>query len=127
MCPGEERHRPAILSRNDRRGARATTGSFPGLPARSVGVDGQRRSKVFPRTDPELGEHLAQMPFDGARADEQLGADLGVRQSLTGEPGDLGLLCREDLTCLDRPWTHRLAGGLEFAAGPLGESLGTET
>ena len=50
-----------------------------------------------------------EVPLDCARADEQLGADLGVRQSVTSESGDLGLLRREDLTRLDRTLAYRLA------------------
>mgnify|MGYP003693972001 CR=1 FL=1 len=33
------------------------------------------------------------MPFDRARADEELRADLRVRQAVAGEPGDLSFLC----------------------------------
>ena len=36
----------------------------------------QRVAERPPGADPELGEHLLQMPFDRAGADEQLGADL---------------------------------------------------
>jgi hypothetical protein len=34
--------------------------------------------------DSELGEHLAQMPFDRARAQEQRRADLGIGLPVTG-------------------------------------------
>src|SRR5258708_21926628 len=34
------------------------------------------------RADPELGEHLAQVPFDGSGGREQLGANLGVGAQL---------------------------------------------
>jgi hypothetical protein len=40
----------------------------------------------------QLGEHIAQVPLDGARADEQLGADLGVGPPVAREPRDLRLL-----------------------------------
>ena len=42
--------------------------------------------------DAELGEDLAQVVLDGARADEQPGADLRVGQAVAGQPRDLGLL-----------------------------------
>lgn len=42
--------------------------------------------------DPELSEHLAHMPFDCARAEEQPRADVRVRNTLAGESRDLPLL-----------------------------------
>jgi hypothetical protein len=42
--------------------------------------------------DGKLGEHLAQVVLNGAGADEQAGTNLRVRQTLSGQPGDLGLL-----------------------------------
>ncbi len=50
---------------------------------------GQSPAELFPGADAELREYLAQVPLDGARADVQLGADLGVGVPITGEPGDL--------------------------------------
>src|SRR6266508_1659267 len=73
--------------------------------------------------DAELGEHLVQVPFDGARADVQPGTDFRVRKALTGEPGDLLLLRGELTTCLDGPLAHLLARGEQLPAGPLGEGL----
>jgi hypothetical protein len=52
------------------------------------------------RPDPELGEHLLQVPFDGARAQEQLAADLRVRESLACEARDLLLLWRQLIASL---------------------------
>jgi hypothetical protein len=49
----------------------------------------QRGLQFVAGADAELGEYLAQVPFDRARAEEQLGADLRVRQAVAGEPGDL--------------------------------------
>ena len=60
-------------------------------------VLGQRSAKLPARADPELGEHLAQVPLDRARAEEELGADLGIREPVAGEPGDL-LLLRSELS-----------------------------
>jgi hypothetical protein len=42
--------------------------------------------------DAKLGEHLAQVVLNGAGADEQAGTNLRVRQTLSGQPRDLGLL-----------------------------------
>src|SRR5580700_6097774 len=63
------------------------------------------------RADAELGENLAQMPLDGARAEEQLGADLRVRQPVAGEPGDLRLLGGERARRLHAPLADVLSGG----------------
>ena len=52
----------------------------------------QRGLQLVPGADAELGEHLGQVPFDGARGQEQLRADLRVRQAVAGQPGDLLLL-----------------------------------
>ena len=78
---------------------------------------GQRGPELAAGADPELGEHLAQVPLDGARAEEQLGADLRVRQAVAGEPGDLLLLRRELVARLggcacapSRPWRPARAG-----------------
>ena len=42
--------------------------------------------------DAKLGEHLAQVVPNGAGADEQAGTNLRVRQTLSGQLRDLGLL-----------------------------------
>ena len=54
----------------------------------------QRGAETASRRDAELGEDLAEMPLDGAGADEQLRADLGVRETVSCEPRDLLLLRR---------------------------------
>ena len=58
--------------------------------------------------DGELGEHLAQVVLDRARADEQPGADLGVGQAVAGQPRDLCFLGGQ----LDAGLHGALAGGL---------------
>src|ERR687895_2775256 len=63
--------------------------------------------------------------FDGARADEQPRADLGVGQAVAGEACDLGLLGGEVLARLDGALTGALAGRRELALGAAGEGLGT--
>jgi hypothetical protein len=69
--------------------------------------------------DPELGEDLAQVPFHGARAQVELEPDLLVRQSFTGEPGDLRLLAGEIVRSLHGLCPDLLAGGRQLAPGAL--------
>ena len=57
--------------------------------------------ELVARADVEFGEHLVQVVLDGAAADEQPGADLGVGQPVAGEPRDLGLLDRQLVAGLD--------------------------
>jgi len=75
------------------------------------------------RADLELGEDLAQVIFDGARADEQAGADLWVRESVAGQPRDLGFLRGQLVVGLDSALAHGLARGQQLPAGSLGERL----
>src|SRR3954447_23501993 len=73
--------------------------------------------------DAELGEHVAQMPLRGPRAQEELRADLRVRQPIGGEQRDLPLLRGQIVASLDGPPPYLLAGGLKLLAGALGERL----
>ncbi len=57
-----------------------------------VRVAGQGPVELAAGADAELGEDLAQVVLDRARADEQPGADLRIGQAIPGQPGDLGLL-----------------------------------
>src|SRR5690349_9816300 len=85
---------------------------------------GQNPAELFPGADAELGEHLAQVPLDRARANEQLGADLRVRMPVTSEPGDLRLLRGKLADHIDRALAHGPAGRQQLAAGTLGEPFG---
>src|SRR5580692_7421270 len=49
----------------------------------------KRRPELFPGTDSEFSEHLAQMPLHGARAQEELGGDLRVGLPADGQARDL--------------------------------------
>ena len=49
--------------------------------------------------DLKLRVDVSQVPFDGARTEEQAGADLGVREPIAGKFGDLAFLGGEDV-----PW-----------------------
>ena len=60
------------------RGPRRRRGPLHVIRAIAAPV-GQRRAELPARADAELPEHLAQVPLDRARAEEELGADLGVR------------------------------------------------
>lgn len=51
--------------------------------------DGQRVRQLPAGADRELGEHLAQVPLHGARAEEQPRADLGIRRPVASEPSEL--------------------------------------
>src|SRR5215207_1985550 len=86
----------------------------------------ERRAELLAGADAELGEHLVEVVFDGAGADEQLGADLLVRVPLLREPGHLRLLRREHVTRLGREPAHRLTRGRQLPSGTLGERLGAE-
>src|SRR5918992_5706918 len=68
-------------------------------PARQLGwlveLAGRNAAELVARGDVELQEDLAQVVLHRARADEELCADLRVRETVLREPGDLRLLGRE--------------------------------
>src|SRR5262249_36540305 len=66
-----------------------------------------------------------QVPLDGAWAEEELRADLGIRQPVPGEPGDLLLLRRELVPRVVAAPAHLLASRKKLVPGPLRESLGS--
>src|SRR3954466_8700870 len=102
-----------------------TTGVVPGLvPQRRPGGVGQRRAQLPAGLEPELGENVAQMPLDGAVAEEQLRADLQVGVSLGGEARDLRLLQGERIVGRIGALARRFAGGGQFACGTLRERAG---
>src|SRR5271156_5173826 len=87
--------RPGLASgvsgaRTYRRGIAGRETRLGGLPWSLVSAVGQDAMELAAGADGELGEDLVQVVFDGARAHEQLGRDLGVGQALAGEPADLG-------------------------------------
>src|SRR5260370_26948929 len=93
-------------------------------------VSGQSAMELATGADAELGEDLAQVVLDGARADEQPGADLRIGQAVAGQPRDLRLLGGQRRTgpaaragAAAGARGHGLAGGRQLAPGPLGESL----
>ena len=66
------------------------------------------------------------MPFDGARAQEELRADLRVRMSLGGEACDLQLLWSELVPRLVPAGPNGLSGRHQLSARAFGEAVGAE-
>src|SRR5580692_1590660 len=76
---------------------------------RAMGDGRQCLAQLTARADAELGEYLAQVPFDGAGRQEQLGGDPSGRPRAPGSP---------------RAWRARLStndhtGGLTWRARPV--------
>src|SRR5262249_30992564 len=71
-------------------------------------VSGQAERELAARADAELAQHLAHVPLHRAVAEEQLGADLGVRHALAGHGRDLGLLRRQLVEIVDGAPAHGL-------------------
>src|ERR687898_1034437 len=106
--------------------ARIAPGYFPGqqggwLEGRDVARQGVAQGSA--RADAELGEHLLQVPLDGAGAEEELSADLGVRPTVAGELGDVLLLRSELVAGVIAALADLLAGGQQLVPRTLGESL----
>src|SRR6478735_9031302 len=75
-----------------------------------------QRAAEFPaRAAVELGIHLAQVVLDGARADEELRADLRVRLTFARQTGDLRLLRGQIVVGVDAATARGLAGGQQLA------------
>src|SRR5882757_4488113 len=73
--------------------------------------------------DAELDEDLPEVPFDGVRADKQLGSDLLIRQTVAGQSRDLRLLGRQLVARAERLFAYLLTGRNQLSASPLGEGL----
>src|SRR4051794_19293583 len=106
------------------RGARSSQpGERAGVPAsrrrRLLVAARQRVVQALARADAELGEHLAQVPLDRPRADEQLGADLRVGAPVPGQAGDLLLLGRKLVARVVAAPAHLLAGREQLAPGAV--------
>src|SRR5438132_7186180 len=115
---------PVILDRDGRRSlpSEALVGSL----GDAVGKRRQGVSEFLAGADVKFREHLAQVVLDGARANEQLGAYLGVRLAICGESSDLRLLRGEGLACLVGSLARGFAGGQQLAPSALGERLGPD-
>src|SRR6185295_14895143 len=79
-------------------------------------IVGQNGVQLIARVDVQLREHLAQVILDGARAYEQPGGDVGVREPAAGELRDLGLLRCELVAGIGRAGPNRRAGREQLAA-----------
>src|SRR5689334_8993281 len=77
------------------------------------------------RRDPELDEDFPQVPLGSVCADEQLRADRLVRQPVGGQLCDLSFLGGELVARAQRLLADLFAGGGEFSAGSLSETLRT--
>ncbi len=73
--------------------------------------------------DPELAEHVAQVPLDGATAEEQPRPDLGVREAITGKLGDLPLLRRQIVARLGGPLADSLPRRQQLVPSAFGEAF----
>src|SRR5205814_1180132 len=83
----------------------------------------QHAVEVPAGADPELGEHLVQVPLDGAGAEVELRADLGVRPALAGQPRDELLLGRELVARPRGALAHLRARGEQLVPGAFGERV----
>jgi hypothetical protein len=63
--------------------------------------------------------------LDGSGTDEQPHADVGVREAVPCEPGDLCLLRSEDVAGLVDALAQGLPRGQQLATGAIGERFGT--
>src|SRR4051794_34922445 len=86
---------------------------------------GQGVMKAHARRDPELGEHLAQVPLDRPGADEQPRADLWVGEPFAGEARDLLLLRGELVAGVVSALPPLLAGCEQLSSGAMCESCGS--
>src|ERR1700730_5973973 len=83
---------------------------------------GQSGLEALAGGDPELGEDLPQVPFDGPCADEQLRANLWVRPSVPGKPRDVLLLWGELVAGVVSALSLLLPRGQQLASSAVGES-----
>jgi anti-sigma B factor antagonist len=88
---------------------------------RLAGQHRQARREGAPGRDPELREHLAQVPLDRAGAEEEHLADLWVGEAVPGEASDLLLLWREGAPGIIASLADRLTGRRQLAPGALAE------
>ncbi len=72
---------------------------------------------------PSFVNTLPRCPLDRFRTDEELSPDLGVREPVPSEPGDLFLLRGELVARLGAALADLLAGRHQLAAGAFGERL----
>src|SRR3984957_7741596 len=91
--------------------------------ARAMGDSRPGLAQLAARADAKLAERLAQVPFDGADGQEQLGAKLRIAEPVTSEPGDLHFLRGELIARLGLTLADGLAGSQQLATAALGQRL----
>src|SRR6516165_3072964 len=80
-------------------------------------------TQLFAGADPELDEHLAEVPLDRPRTQEEPSTDLGVRQPAAGHLRDLPLLRGQLVARLDRAPAHVFARRRQLQARAIGERV----
>src|SRR5207249_7448593 len=84
--------------------------------AARLGVRGLKgASQLASGPDSELGVHVAQVPLDGPRAEEQASADVRVREPVASQLTNLTLLCGEIVAGLGDDPAALLASRDEFS------------
>src|SRR5262249_30252563 len=81
----------------------------------------QRAAQSPARVDPELCQHLVQMPLDGAGAQVELFSDLRICTSVAREPYDVLLLGGEIIASVIAALADPLARRQKLASRALGE------
>ena len=76
--------------------------------------------------DAEFGENVTKVPFNGSRADKQLGRDFGVGTAAGSQASYLCLLGSQLREGIDGTFPHGYPTGEKLAPGPLSESVGTD-
>src|SRR6185312_10012171 len=116
-----------VTLRGSRRpGALASAEAPAQVASRALGgleVPLRNTDKLVPGGDLELLEDLVQVVLHGPRADEELRADLGVRQARLGQAGDLRLLRGEHAARVAVADTRGLPRRAELVPGARGEGL----
>ena len=82
-----------------------------------------RCPELSTRADAELHVDLAEMPFDGAGAQEELCSDLRIRETIARESDNLLFLGGELVACLSTALSDGLARRDQLSARALGERL----
>src|SRR5918995_3448742 len=91
-----------------------------------VEVAGRNAAELVARGDVELQEDLAQVVLHRPGADEQLRADLGVGETISGQPSDVSLLGCEHAARVVAALPRGLTRGQELVTGALGKPLGAD-
>src|SRR5262249_11167785 len=83
-------------------------------------------AQLVARADVELLKDLAQVVLHRPWAEEQVGADLGVGETIAGETGDLRLLQCENVARFHAAQARGLRGREKLTVRPLGKPLSSD-